>query len=160
MPSTRPLRMASSVSNSAIRRFSSSSVTSVTRLRQTLSRVAASYRGIAGCRGSCRWGTGDAAVGLHQVGQRLLGPVGGLDVRELGDAGDLISGIRVIRNAVEVQLGGISPGSQKARAATDTSSCWKSLILDFLQRKKAKLRFLQSESANLYTIPSCDRLHN
>ena len=37
---------------------------------------------------------GNAAVGLHQVGQSLIGPVGGVDVRELGDAGDLISGSR------------------------------------------------------------------
>ena len=33
--------------------------------------------------------TGDAAVGLHQTSQSLIGPVG-VNVRELGDAGDLI----------------------------------------------------------------------
>merc|ERR1712100_695039 len=47
--------------------------------------------------------TGDTAVGLNQSGQSLIGPVGGVNVRELGDAGDLISGSRVIRNAVDVQ---------------------------------------------------------
>ena len=47
--------------------------------------------------------------------QCLIGPVGGVDVRKLGDAGDLISGSRVIRNAVDVQLGGIGAGGQKAK---------------------------------------------
>merc|ERR1711991_969763 len=59
--------------------------------------------------------TGDAAVGLNQTSQSLIGPVGGVDVGELGDAGDLISGSRVIRNAVDVQLGGISASGQKAK---------------------------------------------
>ncbi len=45
-PSTRPLRMASSLSNSAIRRLSSS-VTSVTRSRQAFRRAAASKRVMA-----------------------------------------------------------------------------------------------------------------
>merc|ERR1712100_346899 len=59
--------------------------------------------------------TGDAAVGLNQTSRSLIGPVGGVNVRELGDAGDLISGSRVIRNAVDVQLGSISAGGQKAK---------------------------------------------
>jgi hypothetical protein len=46
----------------------------------------------------------------------------------LGDAGDLISGSRVIRNAVDVQLGGISARGRRPRAAGATSSCWKSFI--------------------------------
>merc|ERR1711991_596840 len=58
---------------------------------------------------------GNAAIGLNQTSQSLIGPVGGVDVGELGDAGDLISGSRVIRNAVDVQLGGIGAGGQKAK---------------------------------------------
>ena len=71
---------------------------------------------------------GNAAVGLNQTSQSLIGPVGGIDVRELGNAGDLISGSRVIRNAVDVQLGGISAGGQKAKGGNAASSCWKSFI--------------------------------
>ena len=33
---------------------------------------------------------GHAAIALHQVGEGLIGPVGGPDVGELGDAGDLL----------------------------------------------------------------------
>ena len=47
--------------------------------------------------------TSDAAVALDQVGQSLVSPVGGLDVRELGDAGDLLLG-GVLVDAVQVEL--------------------------------------------------------
>ena len=43
-----------------------------------------------GCRGRCRWVTGDTAVALDQAGETWC-PVGRVDVRELGDAGDLVS---------------------------------------------------------------------
>ena len=79
--------------------------------------------------------TGNAAIGLHQVGQSLIGPVGGVDVRELSDAGDLISGSRVIRNTVDVSARRHWrrwPG--RPRAAGATSSWWKSFI-EFLTQQ-------------------------
>ena len=75
--------------------------------------------------------TGDAAVGLHQIGQSLIGPVGGVDVRKLADAGDLIKAVatgssRVIRNAVDVQLGGMGcwavDNSQRGQKAKSSRS--------------------------------------
>ena len=50
---------------------------------------------------------GNAAVALDQVGQRLESPIGGLDIAELIDAGDLFfTGVLV--DAIEIQIGGIS----------------------------------------------------
>ena len=60
----------------------------------------------------------DAAVLLHQVGQGLIGPVGGLYIRKLADAGDL-GGTRRGRVAIditEIQLGrGGSHGGNQAK---------------------------------------------
>ena len=36
---------------------------------------------------------GHVAIGLHQVGQNLIGPVAGVNVGELADAGDLLGGM-------------------------------------------------------------------
>merc|ERR1711991_590821 len=59
---------------------------------------------------------GDAAVLLNQVAQSLVSPVGRIDVRELGDAGDLLlSG--VIRDAGDVQVGSLCHRSQKAQSS-------------------------------------------
>ena len=95
--------------------------------------------------------TGDAAVGLNQTSQSLIGPVGGIDVGELGDAGDLISGSRVIRNAVDVQLG-ISAGGQRPRAAGATISCWKS-FMGFSQQKRSAGKTCQQSKAMCETPP-------
>ena len=57
------------------------------RSRQAFSRAAASPGSWPGCHGRCRWGAGDATVGLHQVGQSLIGPVGWVNVGELSDVG-------------------------------------------------------------------------
>ena len=59
--------------------------------------------------------TSDAAVLLNQVAERLIGPVSWVNVGELGNAGDLVGGSRVVRNAVDVELGGIGAGGQKAQ---------------------------------------------
>ena len=44
-----------------------------------------------------------------------IGQVSWVSVGELGNAGDLIGRSRVVRNAVDVELGGISTGGQKAQ---------------------------------------------
>ena len=78
--------MASSVSNSAIRRRSSS-VTgdAVEASVQQGSRFVAGHGAVAteGAAGIA----GNTAVGLNQISQSLVSPVGGVDVGELGDAG-------------------------------------------------------------------------
>ena len=49
---------------------------------------------------------GDAAVALNQVGESLISPVGGLDVGELGHAGDLVlAGTGVLVHVGQVELG-------------------------------------------------------
>ena len=60
----------------------------------------------------------DAAILLHQVGQGLVGPVGGLYIRKLADAGDLggTRGGRVAIDIAEIQLGrGGSHGGNQAK---------------------------------------------
>lgn len=59
--------------------------------------------------------TGDAAVTLHQVGQCLVSPVSRVDIGELGDAGDLLYGCRVVGHTVDVQVGGVDAGGQEAQ---------------------------------------------
>ena len=74
--------MASSVSNSLSKRRSSSVFGDPVEAGvQQGSRFVAGHGPVAteGAVGV----TGDAAVGLHQVGQSLIGPVGGVNVREL-----------------------------------------------------------------------------
>ncbi len=71
--------------------------------------------------------TSDAAVALDQVGQSLVSPVGGLDVRELGDAGDLLLG-GVLVDAVQVEL---SCGSGHGGQQTEGCRCNQELLKEF-----------------------------
>ena len=49
---------------------------------------------------------GHTAVALDHIGKRLVSPVGGLDIGELADAGDLPIGQGVAVDAGKVEVGG------------------------------------------------------
>ena len=59
--------------------------------------------------------TGDTGVTLDQAGDAR--PVRQVDVRKLGDAGDLLFGCRVVGHSVDVQVSGVDAGGQRPRAA-------------------------------------------
>ena len=56
----------------------------------------------------------------------------------MSDAGDLISGSRVIRNAVDVQLGGIDAGGQKAKGGRSHQQLLEKLHLGLTPREKCR----------------------
>ena len=62
-----------------------------------------------------------AAVALDHIGKRLVSPVGGLDIGELADAGDLLIGQGVTVDAGKVEVGGIgcNRGSQGREQGDD-----------------------------------------
>ena len=64
---------------------------------------------------------GHAAVALDHIGKRLVSPVGGLDIGELADAGDLLIGQGVTVDAGKVEVGGIgcNRGSQGREQGDD-----------------------------------------